>query len=90
MKIGCYIPEQISSVFYSMAGDDCSLHHDLDKLTPKQHVDHAENQMLTCALQVALVGLGKRIDYVSMAEQFEDQEWSALLFHYLQMFKESV
>ena len=87
MKIGCYIPEQISSVLYSMAGDDCSLHHELDRLTPKQQVDHAENQMLTCALQVALVGLGKRIDYVSMAKQFEDKEWSTLLTHYLQMFK---
>ena len=87
MKIGCYVPEQIASVLYSMAGDDCSLHHELDKLTPKQQVDHAENQMLTCALQVALVGLGKSIDYVSMAKQFDNKEWSSLLSHYLQMFK---
>ena len=58
MKVGSFVPEQLASVLYAMAGDDCSLHHDLDSLTPKQQVDHQENQILTCALQVALTGLG--------------------------------
>ena len=59
MKVGSFIPEQSAPTLYAMAGDDCSLHHDLSSLTPKQQVDHQENQVLTCALQVALVGLGK-------------------------------
>ena len=62
MKVGSFIPEQSASTLYAMAGDDCSLHHDLSSLTPKQQVDHEENQVLTCALQVALVGLGKNND----------------------------
>jgi len=87
MKIGCYIPDQAGTVLYAMAGDDCSLHHDLEELTPKQQTDHAENQMLTCALQVALSGLGKSVDYVPMAAQFNEENWSALLLHYLDMFR---
>ena len=55
MKVGSFIPEQPASTLYAMAGDDCSLHHDLSSLTPKQQADHQENQVLTCALQVALV-----------------------------------
>ena len=51
MKVGSFIPEQSASTLYAMAGDDCSLHHDLSSLTPKQQVDHQENQVLTCALQ---------------------------------------
>ena len=66
MKVGSFVPEQLASVLYAMAGDDCSLHHDLDSLTPKQQVDHQENQILTCALQVALTGLGKANDYVAL------------------------
>ena len=48
MKVGSFIPEQSASTLYAMAGDDCSLHHDLSSLTPKQQVDHQENQVLTC------------------------------------------
>ena len=87
MKIGSYTPQQSSSVLYAMIGDDCSLHHDLEELTPKQQADHAENQMLTCALQVALVGLGKSIDRVAMAKQFEEKPWLDLLSHYVAMFQ---
>ena len=63
------------------------MHHDLEELTPKQQADHAENQMLTCALQVALVGLGKSINRVAMAKQFEEKPWLDLLSHYLAMFQ---
>ncbi len=86
MKVGSFIPEQPASTLYAMAGDDCSLHHDLSSLTPKQQADHQENQVLTCALQVALVGLGKSIDHVALGEPFTDATWRSMLDHYSEMF----
>jgi hypothetical protein len=86
MKVGSFIPEQSASTLYAMAGDDCSLHHDLSSLTPKQQVDHQENQVLTCALQVALVGLGKTTDHVALGTPFTDPAWRAMLGHYSEMF----
>ena len=86
MKVGSFIPEQSVSTLYAMAGDDCSLHHDLSTLTPKQQVDHQENQVLTCALQVALVGLGKTIDHVALGMPFTDLMWRDMLDHYSEMF----
>ena len=86
MKVGSFIPEQSASTLYAMAGDDCSLHHDLSSLTPKQQVDHQENQVLTCALQVALVGLGKTSDHVALGTPFTDPAWRAMLGHYSEMF----
>ena len=86
MKVGSFIPEQSASTLYAMAGDDCSLHHDLSSLTPKQQVDHQENQVLTCALQVALVGLGKAGDHVALGTPFTDPAWRAMLGHYGEMF----
>lgn len=87
MKIGTFVPEQTKTTLYAMAGDDCSLHHDLNQLTPKQQYDHWENQMLTCALQVALNGLGKPQDHVAMVNQFVDPVWADLLNHYRAMFE---
>ena len=86
MKVGSFIPEQSASTLYAMAGDDCSLHHDLSSLTPKQQVDHQENQVLTCALQVALVGLGRTSDYVALGTPFTDPAWREMLGHYSEMF----
>ena len=86
MKVGSFIPEQSASTLYAMAGDDCSLHHNLSSLTPKQQVDHQENQVLTCALQVALVGLGKNSDHVALGAPFRDPTWRELLGHYGEMF----
>ncbi len=86
MRIGTFVPEQTQTTLYAMAGDDCSLHHDLSQLTPKQQHDHWENQVLTCALQVALNGLGKPQDHVAMATHFTDPLWSDLLAHYRKMF----
>ena len=86
MKVGSFIPEQSASTLYAMAGDDCSLHHNLSSLTPKQQVDHQENQVLTCALQVALVGLGKNSDHVALGAPFTDPAWRELLGHYGEMF----
>ena len=86
MKVGSFIPEQSESTLYAMAGDDCSLHHDLSRLTPKQQVDHQENQVLTCALQVALVGLGKKKDHIALGTPFTDPLWRETLSHYSEMF----
>jgi hypothetical protein len=86
MKVGSFIPEQSASTLYAMAGDDCSLHHDLSSLTPKQQVDHQENQVLTCALQVALIGLGKTSDHVALGTPFTELTWRELLGHYSEMF----
>ena len=88
MQVGSFVPEQTDSALYAMAGDDCSLHHDLGSLTPKQQVDHSENQVLTCALQIALTGLGKKVDHVALAEAFQDAPWHAHLRHYSQMFQQ--
>ena len=81
MKVGSFVPEQAGRVLYAMAGDDCSLHHDLAALTPKQQVDHRENQILTCALQLALIGLGKASDQVALAREFQEEPWQQLLEH---------
>jgi hypothetical protein len=86
LKTGSFIPEQSASVVYAMAGDDCSLHHDLRSLTPKQQIDHQENQVLTCALQVALTGLGKPIDHVALADVFAASPWFENLARYSDMF----
>ena len=88
MQVGSFVPEQTDSALYAMAGDDCSLHHDLGSLTPKQQVDHYENQVLTCALQIALTGLGKKVDHVALAEAFQEAPWHAHLCHYSQMFQQ--
>lgn len=50
MKVGSFVPEQDGRVLYAIAGDDCSLHYDLESLTPKQQADRRENRILTCAL----------------------------------------
>ena len=42
--------------------------------------------MLTCALQVALVGLGKTTDHVALGTPFTDPAWRAMLGHYSEMF----
>ena len=42
--------------------------------------------MLTCALQVALVGLGKTSDYVALGTPFTDPAWREMLGHYSEMF----
>ena len=41
--------------------------------------------MLTCALQVALVGLGRPL-IVALGAPFTDPAWRAMLGHYSEMF----
>jgi len=69
-----------------MAGDDCSLHFQLDELTPKQQQDHASNQVLTAMLQVALLYIAKPEDEVCLYDTFLEPAWSQALTRYHDMF----
>lgn len=70
-----------------MAGDDCSLHFQLDTLTPKQQADHRANQVLTGMLQVAALYMAKPTDHVCLYQEFNQAPWSNALSRYLDMFK---
>ena len=59
---GPFVPGCTATTRYSMAGDDCSLHFDLNHLTAKQREDHHSNQVLTAMLQVALMYIAKPED----------------------------
>ena len=59
-----------------MAGDDCSLHFDLDSLTPKQQADHESNIELTGMLQCALLLIGGASDRVALYEEFTGAPWA--------------
>jgi hypothetical protein len=65
-----------------MAGDDCSLHFDLNALTPKQQQDHRENQLLTAMLQVALLGIADPQDEVSLYDRFAEAPWADAVNRY--------
>jgi hypothetical protein len=86
MKVGSFFPVQAKSTLYAMGGDDCSLFFDLETLTQKQQLDHRANIALTSALQVALIALGKPIDWVAMFEEFKADPWPALLERYRRHF----
>lgn len=70
-----------------MAGDDCSLHFDLDRLTRKQQADHEANQVLTGMLQLALTGLGKPQDYVALYDRFLEAPWKEAMAVYHRAFR---
>jgi hypothetical protein len=86
MKVGSFFPVQAASTLYAMGADDCSLFFDLDTLTEKQRLDHSANIALTSALQVALIALGKPIDWVAMFEEFRAEPWAGLLERYRRHF----
>ena len=86
MKVDSFFPVQSQSTLYAMGADDCSLFFDLDTLTEKQQIDHRANIALTSALQVALIALGKPIDWVAMFEEFKAQPWAGLLERYRRQF----
>lgn len=86
MKAGSFFPVQRQSAFYAMGADDCSLFFDLDSLTEKQQADHLANITLTAALQVALIALGKPIDYVGMFDAFQEPRWAAIVARYRRSF----
>ena len=81
-----YFPNQSRSTLFAMAGDDCSLYFDLDKLTPKQHADHVSNIELTAMLQVAHLYMGKPADHVAMFNEFQAEPWQGALRFYHQCF----
>lgn len=82
MKIGSFFPAQQKSTFFAMAGDDCSLFFDLNNLTEKQMADHLANVELTAMLQIALIALGKRSDFVGLYEQFRQEPWAGMVERY--------
>ena len=82
MQAGPYYPTLDRPTTYAMAGDDCALHFDLDKLTPKQQADHTSNIELTAMLQVALLYIGKSDDHLALYREFQDAPWAEVLdFH---------
>ncbi len=70
----------------SMAGDDCALHFDLERLTEKQLADHMSNQVLTGMLQVALLYIAKPVDQVCLYDAFLAPPWREALNRYHAMF----
>lgn len=79
MQAHSFFPGQTAGTLFAMAGDDLSLHFDLDRLTPKQRADHEANEVLTALLQVALLGIGGPRDYVALFDAFDQPPWRALL-----------
>ena len=75
-----------ASTRFSMAGDDCSLHFNLDELTPKQREDHLSNQVLTAMLQVALLYIAKSEDEVCLYDLFMQAPWAEALLNYHRLF----
>ena len=73
-----------------MAGDDCSLHFDLDALTEKQRADHLSNIELTAMLQVALACVGHHKDHLALFDTFQSDNWLACLARYQNMFSRMV
>ncbi|MEM8499844.1 MAG: hypothetical protein AAF542_17610 [Pseudomonadota bacterium] len=81
-KAHSFVPGVAESRLHAMAGDDCSLHFDLEELTPKQQRDHEENQALTGMLQLALIGIGNSGDHFALFDEFGLPDWASLLEHY--------
>ena len=86
MSSGPFVPTLSQPTRMAMAGDDCSLHFDLDELTPKQQADHLSNQVLTAMLQVALTYMGKPEDSVCLYDTFQEGAWAPALERYRSMF----
>ncbi len=83
---GPFVPTAQRSMRYAMAGDDCSLHFELEARTPRQQADHRSNQVLTAMLQVALLYIGKAHDEVCLYDEFRAAPWAQALARYRGMF----
>ena len=90
MKAGSFFPGTHFTSLYAMAGDDCSLHFDLDKLTEKQQADHLSNVELTAMLQVALACIGHSGDHLALYDEYQSPEWQQCLARYHDMFSRMV
>ena len=86
MKAGSFFPNKHYSSLYAMAGDDCSLHFDLEDLTEKQHADHLSNVELTAMLQVALACIGNGHDYLALYDAYQTKDWQNCLARYHDFF----
>ena len=73
-----------------MAGDDCSLHFDLENLTEKQRADHESNVELTAMLQVALACIGHKTDHLALYDEYQKPAWQQTLEQYHQFFQDMV
>ena len=87
MTSGPFVPTLAKPTRIAMAGDDCSLHFDLEDLTPKQQADHLSNQVLTAMLQVALNYMGKPEDQICLYDTFNEPPWQEALSRYRDMFE---
>jgi hypothetical protein len=87
MPAHSYFPGQSAPTLFAMAGDDCSLHFDLHKLTPKQRTDHEANLNLTATLQVALLFIGYPKDQAALFDAFLEEPWAAALNRYHDAFR---
>ena len=90
MKAGSFFPGNHYSSLYAMAGDDCSLHFDLEELTEKQQADHLANVELTAMLQVALACIGNGQDHLALYDTYETKDWQECLSRYHNFFKRMV
>ena len=90
MKAGSFFPATHYSSLYAMAGDDCSLHFDLENLTEKQQADHLSNIELTAMLQVALACIGNESDHLALYDEYNSPGWRDCLRRYHAMFREMV
>jgi hypothetical protein len=90
VKAGSFFPGAHYSSLYAMAGDDCSLHFDLDRLTEKQQADHLSNVELTAMLQVALALIGHGRDHLALYDEYQKPEWQNYLTQYQDMFSRMV
>jgi glutathione synthase/RimK-type ligase-like ATP-grasp enzyme len=90
MKAGSFFPGTHYSSLYAMAGDDCSLHFDLNELTEKQQADHESNIELTAMLQVALSCIGHKEDHLGLYDEFLKPEWYKTLERYHGFFSSMV
>ena len=87
MTAGPFVPTLTKPTRIAMAGDDCSLHFNLEDLTPKQQADHLSNQILTAMLQVALNYMGKTEDQICLYDTFNESPWRDALDRYRAMFQ---
>ncbi len=88
MRVHSYFPGQDGRVLFALAGDDVSLHFDLENLTPKQQEDHQSNIVLTGMLEVALLCIGKPGDQVALYEEFQAEPWREMLDFYHHAFQQ--
>lgn len=90
MRAGSFFPGEHYASLYAMAGDDCSLHFDLDQLTEKQQADHLSNIELTAMLQVALACIGHERDHLALYDEYRKPDWQTCIARYHDMFSRMV